>query len=491
MNILFVTSEAYPLIKTGGLADVSGALPRSLASLGQQVRVVLPMYADLALSEEPPVVATLEVSGQQVRLRETRLGDSDVPVWLVDHPMFSARHGNPYMGPDGNPWHDNPERFALFCRVAARLAIDDAGLAWTADIVHCNDWQSGLVPVLLSSQDRPSCIMTLHNLAYQGVFDRATFERLGLPWSLWHADALEYWGNMSMLKGGIVFSRFITAVSPTYAREIQTPTFGYGLDGLLQARASDVIGILNGIDERAWNPATDPHLVQGYDVDSLDGKRDNKAALQAELGLPVDDEVMLVGHIGRLVDQKGIDLLLGAIPRLMHLPLQFAILGSGESRHEHALRGLAARYPDKIGVFIGYDEALAHRIEAGSDWFVMPSRFEPCGLNQLYSLRYGTPPIVHKTGGLADTVVHADADTIREGRATGLVMEHLDRHAIEWAIGTALQYYHVSETYRGIQQAAMSRRFDWENSARQYIELYERSLSPEPPERDEPEQADH
>jgi len=478
MNILFVTSEAYPLIKTGGLADVSGALPKSLAALGHGVRVVLPMYADLKLDMPAEKVGEIQVAGQHVNVRQTRLGNSEVPVWLIDHPMFSARHGNPYMGPDGNPWHDNPDRFALFCRAAAMLAVNDASLDWEADVVHCNDWQSGLVPVLLSSQARPPCVMTLHNLAYQGVFDRATFERLGLPWSLWHADALEYWGNMSFLKGGITFSRFITAVSPTYAQEIQTPHFGYGLDGLLRNRADDIVGILNGIDEQDWNPATDPHIPEHYDADDLTGKAVNKAALQAEMGLPVDDKAMLVGHIGRLVDQKGIDLLVLAIPRLLHLPVQFVILGSGETRHELALRGLAASYPDKVRVFIGYDEALAHRIEAGSDWFIMPSRFEPCGLNQLYSLRYGTPPIVHHTGGLADTVVHADPQTVSEGRATGIVMQYLDMQAIEWAVGTALQYYHQPDAYRTMQQAAMRQRFDWETSAKQYLRLYEHAINP-------------
>lgn len=300
LSVLFATSEAYPLIKTGGLADVSGALPAALTELGVDVRLVLPRYGDLALREDQTTehLARLDVLGQPVDILHTVMPDSGVRVYLVDHPTFSARQGNPYMGPDGNSWHDNPDRFALFARAAVAVATGEVDPDWRPDVVHANDWQTGLIPALLHEAEKPQTVFTLHNLAYQGVFDRSTFERLGLPWSLWRPDGLEFWGNMSFIKGGIVFADRITTVSPNYAREIQTPEFGYGLDGLLRHRRDSLVGILNGIGSD-WNPETDPALVAPYSRETLDGKAANKAALQKELGLPIRDDVPLIVHVGR------------------------------------------------------------------------------------------------------------------------------------------------------------------------------------------------
>ena len=473
LSVLFATSEAYPLIKTGGLADVSGALPAALIELGVDVRVVLPRYGDLALREDQTTehVARVDVLGQPVDILQTAMPDSGVTVYLVDHPTFSARQGNPYMGPDGNSWHDNPDRFALFARAAVALATGEVDPDWHPDVVHANDWQTGLIPALLHSADSIRTVFTLHNLAYQGVFDRSTFERLGLPWSLWRPDGLEFWGNMSFIKGGIVFSDRITTVSPNYAREIQTPEFGYGLDGLLRHRSDALVGILNGIGSD-WDPQNDPALITPYSADDLAGKAKNKAALQKELGLPVRDDVPLIVHVGRLVEQKGTDLLTQALSMLGQRDVQFACLGSGEARFEQALRARAEADPERIAVRIGYDEGLAHRIEGGGDAFIMPSRFEPCGLNQLYSLKYGTVPVVHRVGGLADTVTPITPATLDDGTATGVVMDHLDINAILWSFDTFASLFEQPEQLEAVRRRAMAQRYDWDASARSYLALY-------------------
>ncbi|MFO7807919.1 glycogen synthase GlgA [Guyparkeria sp.] len=473
LSVLFATSEAYPLIKTGGLADVSGALPAALADLGVDVRLVLPRYGDLVLREDQTTehVARLDVLGQPVDILQTVMPDSGVHTYLVDHPTFSARQGNPYMGPDGNSWHDNPDRFALFARAAVAVATGEVDPDWRPDVVHANDWQTGLIPALLHEAEKPHTVFTLHNLAYQGVFDRSTFERLGLPWSLWRPDGLEFWGNMSFIKGGIVFADRITTVSPNYAREIQTAEFGYGLDGLLRHRSDALVGILNGIGSD-WNPESDPALDTPYSRDELDGKAINKAALQKELGLPIREEIPLIVHVGRLVEQKGIDLLIQALSMLGQRDVQFACLGSGERRFEQALRARAEADPERIAVRIGYDEGLAHRLEGGGDAFIMPSRFEPCGLNQLYSLKYGTVPIVHSVGGLADTVTPVTPATLRDGSATGIVMNQVDVTSILWSLDEFTALFKRPDNLRQVRQQAMIQEYDWGASARSYLELY-------------------
>ena len=486
-RILYVTSEAHPLMKTGGLGDVAGSLPRALQGLGEDVRLIMPAYGDtLARTGELPVVAELTLAGGTVRLRAGTLPGSHVQVWLVDHPPSFARPGNPYVGPDHMPWHDNADRFALFARAVVEVAMDRAGLRWRPDLVHCNDWQSGLVPALIAQEPqgpppaRPATVFTIHNMAYQGLFPYSTFVALGLPDALWQFEALEFHGQLSFMKGGLVFADEITTVSPSYAREIQSPEFGFGLDGLLRHRGAHLSGILNGIDETEWDPGSDPHLVQNYTARNLvGGKRANKRALQEAFGLPVAERVPLIGMIGRLVQQKGIDQLLDALPSLMGLDLQIVLLGSGEPAYEGELHAWAARYPERLAARIGFDEQQAHRIEAGADLFLMPSRFEPCGLNQMYSLRYGTLPIVRAVGGLADTVIDADEANIASGRATGIVFGGPGGGTpaeLVAAIGRGLDLFADTAGLRKVQRAAMRQDHSWQRSAGEYLALYARAL---------------
>lgn len=481
MNILFASSEAHPLIKTGGLADVSGALPKALRDLKQDVRLVLPAYqALLARIEAPREIARLNLPGatEPVTLLEAILPDSSVPVYLVDAPRCFDRPGNPYTGPDGRDWPDNAQRFARFCRAVVELAQDRAGLGWRADLVHCNDWQTGLVPALLSLESpRPRTLFTVHNLAYQGLFDWTTFQDLDLPYAWWSLHALEFHGRVSFIKGGLVFADWLTTVSPTYAREIRTAEYGCGLEGLLSHRAGRLSGILNGADYSQWDPNSDPLLEAHFNRRSLKGKGANKQALQQQFGLPINPRLPLFAHIGRLVAQKGVDLLLDVLPELMQRPLQLVILGSGQADLEAALRTAQSHYPDRLGIRIGYDEALAHRIEAGADAFLMPSRFEPCGLNQIYSLRYGTLPIVRRTGGLADTVVDARPATLDDGSATGFVFEDARPQALLATIDRALNLFAQHTLWTRTVKTAMAQDFSWTHSARQYLTLYEKAVS--------------
>lgn len=473
-KILFVTSEAHPLIKTGGLGDVAGSLPKALAELGQDVRLIIPNYQSLKTSGEIHYIASLRVDNMAVNILETQLPDSSVKVWLVDQPEYFNRSGNPYLDENGNDWSNNAERFALFCRIAVEVAMDRAGLHWKADVVHCNDWQTGLVPALLSFEEhRPASVFTIHNLAYQGLFPANKFYSLNLPGRLWYPDGVEFHGLLSFIKGGLVYADRITTVSPTYAQEIQTPELGYGLNELLTHRNAFLSGIINGIDVDQWNPATDPYINQCYDSNSLDKKAANKISLQQRLGLPVDAKIPVFGLICRLVEQKGIDLLLGYLPELISMPVSVALLGSGDHAFEQKLLALAAEYPNKLSVTIGYNEALAHSIEAGSDMFLMPSRFEPCGMNQMYSQRYGTLPIVRKTGGLADTVEDASFETIANETATGIVFNEASPGSLLEAIKRALLLYHDHEAWKKIQLNGMSKDFSWQQSAKQYLALYD------------------
>jgi starch synthase len=473
-KILFVTSEAHPLIKTGGLGDVAGSLPKALAELGQDVRLILPNYQSLKTVGETRYLASLRIDNMPVNILETQLADSSVKVWLVDQAEYFNHPGNPYVDLAGNDWHNNAERFALFCRIAVEVAMNRADLDWKADVVHCNDWQTGLVPALLSfEQHRPASVFTIHNLAYQGIFPASKFYSLNLPGRLWTPDGLEFHSLLSFIKGGLVYSDRITTVSPTYAREIQTSELGYNLDGLLSHRKDSLVGIINGIDVDQWNPATDSYINQCYDVNSLDKKNLNKADLQQRLGLPVEAKTPIIGLICRLVEQKGIDLLLDYLPELIAMPVQFALLGSGDHAFEQTLQALAQAYPDKLSVTIGYDEAFAHAIEAGADMFLMPSRFEPCGMNQMYSQRYGTVPIVRKTGGLADTVEDASTETIANLTASGIVFNEANPGSLLEAIKRALLLYHNDDAWKKIQSQGMYKDFSWQKSAKQYLALYE------------------
>jgi len=479
MDILYCSSEAYPLIKTGGLGDVSGSLPAALRELGNDVRLVLPAYPEVVAQAGPlSSVASLTITGAPgpVNILRGEFPHSRVGLYLVDSPAHFQRPGNPYVQDDGSDWPDNATRFATFARAIVALALGEADPHWTPQLVHCNDWQTGLVAALLSQHDsRPATLFTIHNLSYQGLFPRATFDALELPASLWSLDGVEFHDKLSFLKGGIACSDWVTTVSPTYAQEICTAEFGYGLEGLLKYRADNLTGILNGMDCEVWNPASDPHLAHTYDVHTLQHKALNKAALQQELGLPVEGGAMLLGHIGRLVEQKGVDLILDALDELFTYPVQLVILGDGEEALENRLREAAARHPQQLAIHIGYDEGLAHRIEAASDCFLMPSRYEPCGLNQMYSLHYGTVPIVHSTGGLADTVVDLNERTARDYSATGFTFEPDSTAALLEACGRALAWYRGSRVdWWKLVITGMKKDFSWSNSAQQYLSLYQR-----------------
>ena len=481
-KILFATSEAQPLIKTGGLADVAGSLPLALSEMGLDVRLVLPAYPQAVERAIPlKTVATIRISGvtEPVRILEQKR-EGNLHLYLVDCPSLFNRPGNPYTEASGRPWSDNAQRFALFCRAVVRIALDQAGLGWCPDVVHCNDWQTGLVPALLAQEwDRPATIFTIHNLSYQGMYDSSTFAQLILPDQLWTPDGLEFHGNFSFIKGGLVFADWITTVSQTYAEEIRTPEFGYGLEGLLQHRADRLAGVLNGIDYKIWNPATDQHIKHNYDLNSFESKQKNKLALQDELGLEENPNAMLFGNIGRIVEQKGIDLIIDILPGIMRqADTQLVILGSGEEHLEQSLEIAAQKFPGKCAVVIGYDEDLAHRIEAGSDCFLMPSRFEPCGLNQLFSLRYGTVPIVNRTGGLADTVIDLNPASLLSKTATGFVSDLPEADSLLDSVNRAVEYYQRSgQWWEKLAINGMKQDFSWDSSAAHYLEIYAKAIN--------------
>lgn len=485
MKILFATSEAHPLIKTGGLADVSGSLPNAYAQLKHKVKLVIPAYGDIwekVTNVKQVADFMVGACGRQihVRVHKAKSEDIDVPILLVDVPELFNRPGNPYLSQDGTDWWDNGERFGVFAKAVTELAMDRAGLNWKPDVVHANDWQTGLVPALLTREvNRPRTIFTIHNMAYAGLFPKKLFDALWLPWEWWHPEGIEFHGNLSMLKAGILMSDWVTTVSPTYANEICYPEFAYGMEGLLIKRHKEgrLVGILNGIDSHIWNPEKDPFLVKNYSAKKgrVAAQKVNKKALlnvwdvseeTAESNAPV------IGLVGRLVPQKGIDLVLQVVSDILaETDARFVFVGSGDAHFEYALSELSHQFPDRVFVYIGYSEPLAHKVEAGADLFLMPSRFEPCGLNQMYSLAYGTLPIVHHTGGLADTVVNATHENIKDGVATGFVFYDPSRHALKSTILHALHIYGKKRTWQKIQKTGMEVNFGWENSAKQYLEL--------------------
>ena len=477
-KILFASSEIYPLLKTGGLADVAQSLPRALDSLNQDVRLVMPAYG--SVKQKLPgkkVITSAVIQDLVVLLIETCLPGTKIPVWLVDCPPLFDRPGNPYTGPDGKPWPDNAARFALFSRAIVRMACGKFGLRWKPDILHCNDWQTALAPALLQfEKNRPGIVFTIHNLAYQGVFPYAEFLNLKLPPELWSLEALEFYQQFSFIKGGIIYADQVNTVSPTYAREIQTKKFGAGLNGLLSAYTGKLTGIVNGINLDEWNPETDPYIVTHYNAATINQKTSNKLSLQKELGLQSDTDIPMLATVSRLVKQKGIDLIVEALSVLKRMNMQFVILGSGEKALEDALVQIAAHNPLKVYTRIGYDEALAHKITAAADMFIMPSRFEPCGLNQMYSQYYGTIPIVRKTGGLADTVIDHPATANNKTSNTGIIFETESVQDLLQAILRGLDLYEDKVLWKKMQMNAMHKNFSWGNSALQYLDLYARSL---------------
>lgn len=476
-DVLFASSEALPLVKTGGLADVAGSLPVALRRLGHDARLILPAYPRaLKRVRELRPMCELRLPGTSgpVRLLSGFMPDRDLPVYLVDAPEHFCREGNPYTDVSGRDWGDNAERFLLFSTAVATVALGVPALNWRPQLLHCNDWQTGLAPALLRDQDeRPAVVFTIHNLAYQGLFDRATFDRIKLPPALWSLTGVEFHQRMSFIKGGIVFADQVNTVSPTYAEEVRTPQYGCGLDGLLRQIGGRFRGIVNGIDYQIWNPATDPALIQPYDIDSMHLKAGNKLEVQRLFGLPRDENAFVLGYIGRLVEQKGVDLIVEMLPRLLEDPsIQVVLQGSGEASLELMLKGVENSYQARVGVHVGYDEVRAHLIEGGCDAFLMPSRFEPCGLNQMYSLRYGCVPIVRRTGGLADTVNDG-----RTGPATGFLFDEPTADALFAKVREAVDTWrHDQDGWRARMREGMEQDLSWEASARQYQVFYAEAL---------------
>lgn len=482
-RVLFAVSEAYPLTKTGGLGDVGYSLPHALHRVGADVRLVMPAYRAVLMQLSSLRILgwlTLQGAGKQhsVRILEVQPDGFAFPVWLVDCAELFDRPGNPYVQADGQDWPDNAERFTVLAHAVVAMAQDMLHVGWRAEVVHANDWQTGLVPALLADvPHRPKTVFTIHNLSFGGHFPLETFRDLDLPYQWWGVNGVEFYGGFSMLKAGIVFADAVTTVSPTYAYEICTADYGHGLQGVLQISRYKLHGILNGIDETVWNPETDPYLAAHYSAQRRQpGKSLNKQALLRHFDMHDCENALhapVIGLVSRLVEQKGIDLILEALPYwLEHTEARFIVVGSGQVGYEYQLRKLASQHPLRIGVYIGYDEMLAHLVEAGADMFLMPSRFEPCGLNQMYSLRYGTPPVVYRTGGLADTVFDAGDDHLNNDIANGFVFDELSVAGLIGAVARALDKYAQPRVWQTLQRTGMKQSFGWERSAMTYLALY-------------------
>ena len=485
MQVLYITAELYPWVKSGGLGDVAAALPPALIAGGIDVRLLLPGFRGF-LDAFPGITdiarLTTPFATERVRVCLTRLPGSESLAYLVDHPAFYDRPGNPYAGPDSSDWPDNHRRFGLFGWIAAELARG-ADPGWRPDILHGHDWHTGLAPAYLAARPPAAghvpTVFTVHNLAYRGPFPGTIFPELALPPEFFSIDGVEFFGTVSFIKAGLFYSDRLTTVSPTYAREIQTPAFGWGLDGLLRARNNVLTGILNGVDPRFWDPRHDKNLPQTYCTeDAAAGKRAAKAVLQRRLGLEPGDGGPLHGAVSRLTPQKGLDLVLAGLPDLVTGGGQLALLGSGDDDLEQAFRAAAEQYRGRVGVAIGYDESLAHLIIGGSDVILVPSRFEPCGLTQLYALRYGALPLVRRIGGLADTVVDATATSLAEGVATGFAFDDDSPSALMSAIGRATELFREREIWQRMMRRAMTRDFSWAAAARLYAGVY-RTLRPD------------
>ena len=483
MRVLFATSEAYPLIKTGGLADVSGALPKAISQLPNfkgDIKLLLPAYsAVLAKLKAPKTIANISVLGQDCSLITGKMPDSDIEVIAIKNAALYERTGGPYSDENGIDWLDNPLRFGVLSRMASLLCSDNSPIKnWLPDLIHCNDWQTGLAPAYMKLLDnsKTKSILSIHNIAFQGCFDATWLKQLELPAAHFQINGFEYHGQISFLKAGLFYADQLSTVSPTYAQEIQTADFGFGLEGLLQTRSSELTGILNGIDADEWNPATDLHLPKNYSNSRITGKHAVKHALQQQLGLDIHANAPLLGVVSRLTHQKGLDLLPVIMPKLVDLGCQFAILGSGEKKLEANFNALAERYPTQISMNTGYHEHLSHNIMAGSDLFIMPSRFEPCGLNQLYGLAYGTPPIVSNTGGLADSVCDTNELSLKNSSATGFVVKNVTSASLLITIQQAIATWQDKKTWRKLQKNGMSRDISWVSSAKPYFNLYQKTL---------------
>ncbi|RZI73036.1 MAG: glycogen synthase GlgA [Variovorax sp.] len=485
MRILQVSAEIFPLLKTGGLADVAGALPLALAAAGEDVRVLLPGFPAIAAGVRglAPVADFRTPWGEEVRLLKGRIatdGAPDLATYVIEAPALYERPGNPYEDANRQPYSDNHRRFALLGWAAARLA-QGLDAEWQPELVHAHDWHAGLAPAYLAFADwrggpRVRSVFTIHNLAYQGVFPPWHFTDLGLPGEAFQVNGLEFHGQVSFMKAGLYFADRLSTVSPTYAREIQTPEQGFGLDGLLRGRSSVLTGILNAVDDTVWNPANDPLLAAGYDVRRPGGKATCKAALQQALGLAPAPDAPLFTIVSRLTEQKGLPLVLGGLDGLIAQGGQLALLGSGDGWLEDAFRQRAAAAPESVSVTIGYNEPLAHQLFAGSDVTLVPSLFEPCGLTQMYGLRYGSLPLVHRVGGLADTVVDCTLEDMAEGVATGFTFDGFDAGAYHRALRRAFALHARPADWRRVRATGMRRPADWATAAASYIEMYGQAL---------------
>ncbi|MEZ6061466.1 MAG: glycogen synthase GlgA [Planctomycetaceae bacterium] len=489
LRIVLTASEAVPFSKTGGLADVTTALAKALDASGHDVTIIVPDYRVLRKDRQHrlPSIAdsglrlAIAMNGRQMTagVNWTTLPGNGVTVLLVrqahyfDRSQLYMEHGKGYV--------DNCERYCFFSRAVMEICRQ---MVLRPDIVHCNDWQTGLVPALLHSQyahlpgfENAASVMTLHNMAYQGRFWHLDMPLTGMDWRYFNMHHMEFWGDLNLLKTGINFADQITTVSPTYAEEICTPEFGEHLDSVLKVRRDDLVGILNGIDTDEWNPATDHQLPATYTFDSADdGKSVCKRHLQERMGLPARSDVPLFGMVSRMSDQKGFDLIAGAAGRILHQDVQIAFLGTGDPRYEGHLQYLAAHNPDKVAVFVGFDEGLAHQVEAGADAFLMPSRFEPCGLNQMYSLRYGTVPVVRAVGGLADSVVDLTPQTLEAGTATGFAFSDYTEGAFATTFERAVRTYHDRAVWKELMKSGMAADWSWDRSANRYLDTYRKAL---------------
>lgn len=489
-HVVTVSSEMVPLAKSGGLGDVCGALPVALEHNGCRCTAFLPAYRTVLKSSLPidatPHTFTLRMAGRNVacRLLHTQLPNSNVDVYLIDQPQYFDRDG--FYHDRHGEFRDNCERFSFFCRAVIE-AIGILGLQ--PDIVHCHDWQAGLIPAHMQARPHElpwaanaKTVMTIHNLAYQGQFWHLDMPLTGLDWKYFNWEQMEFHGQLNLMKTGIVFADTVTTVSPTYAREITRPEFGCGLENTLKARGESLIGIVNGVDYQQWDPRTDKHLPSNYSADTWQaGKAECKRQLQQELGLRDEARVPLVGIVSRLADQKGWDLIIPLLVQwLESREVQWAILGTGETRYEMQLQKLAENYPTKVGLRLEFSEQMAHRIEAGSDMFLMPSRYEPCGLNQLYSLKYGSVPIAHSTGGLVDTIRDASAEHLQQQAATGFRFEDYSLDGLERTLNRAIGFYlHNPSQWAQIVYTGMLDDWSWERSAKRYVEVFDRLLDRE------------
>lgn len=493
MKVLYVCAELFPFLKTGGLADVSAGLPPALRALGCDVRLLMPAFAAIGSSVTsthpvaalpnrqmpwgpPPALPPADVA-------LATLSGLDSPLYLVRSPDLYARPGNPYLGPDGQDWPDNLLRFAALGWAAAWLG---QGLDpdWSPDVIQCHDWHAGLTPAYVhalaqAGRTSPATVFTIHNLAYQGLFPGPTFKQLGLPVDQFGIDGLEFYGQVSFMKAAIRYADRITTVSPSYAQEMLTTAHGCGLDGLLRERAHLLCGILNGVDYQVWNPATDKWLAANYDADNMLPKALAKDALQTDFGLERRPTALVFGVVSRLTEQKGLHLLTQVVAEVVQRGGQLAILGEGDPSLERAFIDAASRYPGQVGARVGYSEISAHGVIAGSDVVLMPSAFEPCGLTQLYALRYGALPLVRRVGGLADTVVDCTLENLDSGTATGFVFDRLSADGLLSALRRAFVLFQRPDQWAAVQRRGMGLRFDWPGAARRYLALFQ-SVRPDP-----------